>query len=246
MFRPAGTGPFPLAVVNHGSTGRGNDPRLFRQTFIAPMLAEFLTHAAGWPPFPSGAAGAGPTVCTTRASTPTGQQGYTCATKRTLAGADRALEDVRCGHCGAAKRPDVRPGPVLLLGQSRGGALSVAYAGRHPGKVRGVVNFVGGWIGDGCRNAIAVNRTLMNRGARFPRPMLWLYGRNDPFYPLDHSRGNFEAFRAAGGKGRFFGFRVPGGNGHGVMQFPRLWAAEVDRYLGELKAPLTAQTATSV
>ena len=76
----------------------------------------------------------------------------------------------------------------------------------------------------------------MNRGARFPRPMLWLYGRNDPYYPLDHSRGNFEAFRAAGGKGRFFGFRVPGGNGHGVMQFPRLWAAEVDRYLGALKS----------
>ena len=79
----------------------------------------------------------------------------------------------------------------------------------------------------------------MNRGARYPRPMLWLYGRNDPFYSLDHSRGNFEAFRAAGGKGRFFGFQVPGGNGHGVVQFPRLWAAEVDRYLVETEAPLT-------
>ena len=47
VFRPAGTGPFPLAVINHGSTGRGNDPRLFRQTFIAPMAAEFLTWR-GW------------------------------------------------------------------------------------------------------------------------------------------------------------------------------------------------------
>ena len=99
----------------------------------------------------------------------------------------------------------MRPGPVLLLGQSRGGILSVAYAGLHPEKVRGVINFVGGWVGDGCRNAIAINRALMNRGARFPRPMLWLYGENDPFYALDHTRGNFEAFRAAGGRGRFFG-----------------------------------------
>ena len=65
--------------------------------------------------------------------------------------------------------------------------------------------------------------------------MLWLYGENDPFYALDHSRGNFEAFRAAGGKGRFIGFRVPGGNGHSVILFPRLWAAEVDRYLGGTK-----------
>ena len=65
--------------------------------------------------------------------------------------------------------------------------------------------------------------------------MLWLYGRNDPFYSLDHSRGNFEAFRAAGGRGRFIGAAVPGGNGHNVILFPRLWGAEVDRYLGETK-----------
>ncbi len=235
VFRPAGTGPFPLAVVNHGSTGRGNDPRLFRQTFIAPMLAKFLS-ARGWlAAFPQRRGRGRSDGLYDEGFNTDRAQGYTCATQRTLAGADRALEDVDAAIAALQKRPDVRPGPVLLLGQSRGGALSAAYAGRHPGKVRGVVNFVGGWIGDGCRNAIAINRTLMNRGARFPRPMLWLYGRNDPFYSLDHSRGNFEAFRAAGGKGRFFGFQVPGGNGHSVILFPKLWAAEVDRYLGETK-----------
>ena len=235
LFRPAGTGPFPLAVVNHGSTGRGNDPRLFRQTFIAPMAAEFLS-ARGWLiAFPQRRGRGRSDGLYDEGFNTDRAQGYTCETKRTLAGADRALKDVDAAIAALQKRPDVRPGPVLLLGQSRGGALSAAYAGRHPGKVRGVVNFVGGWIGDGCRNAITINRTLMNRGARYPRPMLWLYGRNDPFYSLDHSRGNFEAFRAAGGKGRFFGFQVPGGNGHGVVQFPRLWAAEVDRYLVETK-----------
>ena len=236
VFRPADTGPFPLAVVNHGSTGRGSDPRLFRQTFIAPMLAEYLT-ARGWlAAFPQRRGRGRSDGLYDEGFNADRTKGYTCRTKRSLAGADRALEDVHAAIAALRKRPDVQPGPVLLLGQSRGGALSVAYAGLHPKKVRGVIDFVGGWVGDGCGNAISVNRTLMNRGARFPRPMLWLYGRNDPYYPLDHSRGNFEAFRAAGGKGRFFGFRVPGGNGHGVMQFPRLWAAEVDRYLGALKS----------
>ena len=220
IFRPAGTGPFPLAVINHGSTGRGNDPRLFRQTFIAPMAAEFLTWRGWLVAFPQRRGRGRSDGLYDEGFNTDRAQGYTCETKRTLAGAERALEDVDAAIAALQKRPDVRPGPVLLLGQSRGGALSVAYAGRHPGKVRGVVNFVGGWIGDGCRNANAINRTLMNRGARFLRPMLWLYGANDPFYTLDHSRGNFEAFRAASGKGRFFGFRVPGGNGHGVMQFP--------------------------
>ena len=102
--------------------------------------------------------------------------------------------------------------------------------------MRGVVNFVGGWTGEGCRNAIAINGTMMNRGAAFPRLMMWLYGEKDPFYSLEHMRGIFEAFRAAGGKGRFVEYRVPGGYGHGVMQFPRLWADEVERYLSPLMA----------
>ena len=93
-------------------------------------------------------------------------KGYTCETKRTLAGADRALADVDAVIAALQKRPDVRPGPVLLLGQSRGGALAVAYAGLRPKKVHGVVNFVGGWVG-GCPIAAGINRTLMNGGAAF-------------------------------------------------------------------------------
>jgi len=235
LFRPAGKGPFPLAVVNHGSTGRGAEPRLFRQTFISPMLAEFLTRRGWLAAFPQRRGRGRSDGLYDEGFYADRTKGYTCETRRTLAGADRALADVDAAIAALQKRPDVRPGPVLLLGQSRGGALAVAYAGRHPEKVRGVINFVGGWVG-GCPFAAGINRTLMNGGAAFPRLMLWLYGEKDPFYTLAHTRGNFEAFLAAGGKGRFFGYRVPGGNGHGVMQFPRLWAGEVDRYLGALKA----------
>ena len=235
VFRPAGKGPFPLAVVNHGSTGRGSNPKLFRDTFTAPMLAEFLTQRGWLAAFPQRRGRGRSDGLYDEGFNVDRARGYTCKTKRTLAGADRALADLEAAVAALQKRPDVKPGPVLLIGQSRGGALSVAYAGRYPGKVVGAINFVGGWVGDGCRNAVAVNRTLMNRGAAFPRPVLWLYGDNDPFYALEHSRGNFAAFRAAGGRGRFVEFRVPGGNGHGVMQFPRLWAGEVERYLGALK-----------
>ncbi len=236
VFRPPGKGPFPLAVVNHGSTGRGAEPRLFRQTYIAPILAEFLTRRGWLAAFPQRRGRGRSDGLYDEGFYADRAKGYTCETKRTLAGTDRALADVDAAIAALQKRPDVRPGPVLLLGQSRGGALAVAYAGRHPKKVRGVVNFVGGWVGDGCAFAAGINRTLMNGRATFPRPILWLYGEKDPFYSLDHTRGNFEAFRAAGGKGRFFGYRVPGGNGHNVILFPRLWGAEVDRYLSESNA----------
>jgi acetamidase/formamidase len=35
-------------------------------------------------------------------------------------------------------------GPILIGGVSRGGVLSIAYAGMHPEEVSGVLNFVGG------------------------------------------------------------------------------------------------------
>src|SRR5687768_8329811 len=101
---------------------------------------------------------------------------------------------------------------VVIGGQSRGGILSVAYAGRRPQQVRGVINFVGGWLGARSVTATEVNQTLMKRGASFPGEMLWLYGDGDPFYGLAHSRGNFAAFSRAGGTGTFHEFPAPPGS----------------------------------
>src|SRR5215813_12655696 len=46
-FKPPGQGPFPLAVINHGSTGRGNNPALFTETWFNVGLADFLNQR-GW------------------------------------------------------------------------------------------------------------------------------------------------------------------------------------------------------
>ena len=113
----------------------------------------------------------------------------------------------------------------------------MAYAGSHPEQVEGVINFVGGWVGDGCPAAKAINETLFERGGRFHRPTLWLYGHDDPFYPVQHSRQNFTAFKKAGGQGAFLDFSVPGGDGHRVIAHPTLWAAPVGDYLKSLAVP---------
>jgi len=47
IFKPPGAGPFPLAVINHGSTGAGNNPALFTETWFAVRLAEF-SNGRGW------------------------------------------------------------------------------------------------------------------------------------------------------------------------------------------------------
>jgi dienelactone hydrolase len=121
---------------------------------------------------------------------------------------------------------------VVIGGQSRGGILSVAYAGQHPKRVKGVINFVGGWMRSRCINASLINQTLFRRGAAYPGETLWLYGDGDPFYPLSHSRENFAAFQARGGKGAFHDLTPPTGvNGHRISGHPELWQTLMDDYL---------------
>ena len=72
-------------------------------------------------------------------------------------------------------------------------------------------------------------------GADAGRPSLWLYGRDDVFYSIDHSQKNFNAFLKAGGSGKYFEFTVRGqNNGHWVMAIPPLWEDVVADWLDEL------------
>jgi dienelactone hydrolase len=124
---------------------------------------------------------------------------------------------------------------LVSAGTSRGGVLAVAHAGLRPGLFEGVLNFVGGWLGEGCVDATAVNRSAFARGAASGDASLWLYGENDSFYSLAHSRGSFDAFVAAGGQGTFLTYaRAPGLNGHFLVNDPALWTGDLDAYLGGL------------
>ena len=235
--KPPGDGPFPLLVVNHGSTGRGNNPALFTQTFSNPAFAEMFVKRGYMVAFPQRRGrGKSEGRLYDEGFNVDRNQGYACDPKQSLPGADRALTDIAAAVEVLRQRPDVAREPIVMAGISRGGILSIAYAGMHPRAVAGVINFVGGWMGEGCPNASEINGALFKRGGMFPHQTLWLYGNHDPFYSLDHSRANFAAFQAAGGKGSFFDFEVPGGNGHRVMFSPPLWTGHVDRYLNSIGA----------
>ncbi len=119
---------------------------------------------------------------------------------------------------------------MVIGGQSRGGILSIAYAGGHPEQVKGAINFVGGWNGTRCQLAAFINRSLFVRGARFPDDTLWIYGDADLFYSLAHSRASFDAFRTAGGRGEFHELPAEAG-GHYLWRQPDRWSPLVESYL---------------
>lgn len=71
------------------------------------------------------------------------------------------------------------------------------------------------------------------RGARYPADTIWLYGTEDPFYPLSHSQDNFAAFQKAGGKGAFHTIQRPPDlvSGHRIVERPGVWSALIEEYL---------------
>ena len=234
IYRPAGAGPFPLAVINHGSTGKGADPSLAARTWSAAGLADYLNEHGWIVAFPQRRGRGKSDGLYDEGFAENRALGYTGDVDITLRGADRALDDIDAAISVLRRRQDVAPTPVLIGGQSRGGVLSIAYAGLHPEQVAGVINFVGGWLSEGYPTATAVNRTLFERGASYRRPTIWLYGQHDSFYSIAHSRENFAAFEKAGGQGKFLEFDMPVGQGHFVFARPNLWSGPLDSYLSSL------------
>jgi len=233
VYEPANGAPAPTLVFNHGSTGRGTDPAIFTRPLDFPDVARFFV-ARGWAVvIPARRGRGGSEGIYDEGFWPNRALGYACDPTLPLAGAERALRDVEAAMGAILAMPFVDRTRVVIGGQSRGGILSVAYAGGHADQVKGVINFVGGWNGSRCQHATAINQSIFVRGARFPGDTLWLYGDEDPFYPLSHSRANFDAFQAAGGRGTFHELPAEFG-GHYIWRRPDRWGSTVEDYLKKL------------
>ncbi|MDW3183871.1 alpha/beta hydrolase family protein [Roseobacter sp.] len=234
IFKPNSEGPFPLAIVNHGSTGDGKNPSVAKLTFVDSAIAQYLIDRGYLVAFPQRRGRGKSDGLYDEGFSQNRSTGYSCATETSLEGAERAIVDLDHVIDAMTKRPDVQSGPVLLSGVSRGGILSMAYAGRNPNRVAGVINLVGGWMSDNCPNGEEINDSLFSQAASFPGKTLSLYGENDPFYSTKHTEDRFATFKSNGGQGAYVVFDVPGGNGHALSAAYALWAPVVDVYLDEL------------
>jgi dienelactone hydrolase len=240
-YTPPGNGPFPTVIFHHGSTGRGTDPLLFDERYEPSPLIDWFVKRGFAVVLPSRRGRGGSEGLYDEGFAANRSQGYSCDPTLSLPGADRALRDIDAITEAILAQPFVDRSRLVVGGQSRGGILAIAWSGRHP-EMQAAINFVGGWMGAGCQSASVINTTLFKRGATFGKPTLWLYGENDPYYPLSHSRANFAAFQQAGGQGSFHDYVPPNGIiGHRIATLPGLWSGTVDDYLAERGLPSKAQ-----
>jgi pimeloyl-ACP methyl ester carboxylesterase len=219
FYRSPLLGPRPLVIFNHGSTDRTMPKAVLRARDEARVFA----------------------VAPMRKGRGRSEGSYLVEQGRdwNLQVAS-GIEDIDAVVTAMRARPDIDANHIVLVGQSRGGFLAALYAGRHPAKVRGVINFAGGWWGDSwihmdVSEFAAFNTTqFAEAGATAHVPMLWLYGENDSYYSRAHIERNFSTFQERGGCGRLIVFDGIRKDGHALLAWPDKWRAVVADYLAAL------------
>lgn len=231
LFRPQSQGPHPIVVFNHGSTGgRGNDPTKHLLTWSPPVVQKYFNDK-GWAVVFPQRRGRGKSGGRYGEGLREDGGGYSCDVPVALAGFERAVQDLDAVMNYLRRSPSILSDRMLVGGTSRGGILSIAYAGMRPDYFVGAINFNGGWLGRACPTYESINPMIFERGAGFGRTTLWLHGSYDQYYRIAHCRSNFEKYLAAGGHGTFVAAR----SGHALLHKPELWMPSVNDYMRKLE-----------
>ena len=234
VYRPPGDGPFPLAIIHHGSTGSGKNPSDFKRVWTYDWFADVL-NAHGWlVAFPQRRGRGQSDGLYDEGIAKDRSQGYSPEATLSLAGAERALTDANAALSALRRRPEIKAGKILLGGMSRGGVVAIMQAGQDPQSFAGVINFVGGWMGEGWGDP-GINQTLFRRIGSFSGPVLSIYGEEDPYYSVEYSKSNLAEMEALGADSQLHVVKLPGyGNGHRAMFMPILWEQVMGEYLDGL------------
>lgn len=231
IYAPDGNGPFPLALFHHGSTGSGTSERDFDWFFTNDWFADVL-NAHGWiVAFPQRRGRGGSDGLYDEGFSEDRSQGYSIEAHLSLPGAERALIDANAALAALRERSDVSDDAVLFSGVSRGGVVALMQAGDQPEDTAGVINFVGGWMTESPGDP-EINPTLFRRIEGYEGRVLSIYGDDDTFYSIDHSRANLAQIEEVGAESEFHVVTVPEFNsGHWVLWWPLLWEETVEDYL---------------
>ena len=223
-------GPKPVIVINHGRAGEAAEraalgraryadtSRWFaRMGFVVALPTRIGYGATGGEDVEDSGA------CTRKNFPP----GFMAAAQQVIA----TLQAVR-------ERPDAAKDRSVILGQSYGGAGTVAAASLNPPGVAAAINFAGGGGGDPkgrpqrpCSPQM-IQRTYAQFGSSARVPMLWIYTENDQYWGVTHPREWFEAFQGAGGRAEFVQVAPHGDDGHQLFaRFPEVWKPVVAEFL---------------
>jgi dienelactone hydrolase len=199
-FRPAGDGPFPLAIVSHGRAGADARAATGRQRFE--QLARYLV-TKGFAVLVPTRLGYGATFAGSFDPEASGP----CRAKVYEPMATAASDQVLATLAHARTLPWVDAQRWVAIGQSVGGLATLAVAAGAPAGLVAAINFSGGAGGDpivrpgdpcGADELARLWRAQAAPSAQLPT--LWLYWSHDRYWGERNPRRWAEAWREGGGR----------------------------------------------
>jgi dienelactone hydrolase len=232
LFRPAGEGPFQLAVIAHATT-----QNVLRRAQMAQpeyrALAAFLV-ARGFAVLVPERPGHGST-----GGKYLEDQGGCDEADYARSGRATA-EEIASAMSFMRRQPFIKPDGVVIVGHSAGGWGALALAGESMKDISAIILFAAGRGGraNDFPNQICAPHMLKAAAAEFGKgakvPVTWLVAANDSYFAPAFSRQLADAFRSAGGKVEFRALPAYGGEGHWLPEAEggvKLAASELERAL---------------
>lgn len=230
IFRPAGDGPFPLVIMNHGRPVQDKRGLLGRQRFehlsrylvrkgfvvMVPTRLGYYETYGQFDPEESGG-------CSTMRPEPVG-----------TAASDQVLQTLEF----ARTLPYVNTQRWVVMGQSVGGLTAVATVARNPPGLVAGINFAGGTggdpekrTGDPC-NPRAIESLWRSKAAGARVPMAWFYWANDKYWGADTPKRWHRAWTDGGGQAELHALPASGSDGHGgISSDMDHWAPLAEEFL---------------
>ncbi|HLZ01465.1 MAG TPA: alpha/beta hydrolase [Bradyrhizobium sp.] len=232
LYRPAGDGPFRLAVIAHATTQNV----LRRAQMLQPeyrALAAFLV-ARGFAVLVPERLGHGAT------GGPYLEDQDGCDEADYAASGRATADQIRVALDFLHRQSFIRPDAAIVIGHSAGAWGALALAGEDPKAIAAIVAFApgrGGHAND-AENLICALHTLVSAAQSFGQgarvPVTWLVAANDTYFSPAFSKKLVDAFRAGGGKAEFRVLPAYGSEGHWLPETDggvRLAATDLDRVL---------------
>jgi dienelactone hydrolase len=225
LFMPSHGGPFPLVVVNHGTSPvPANAPRV-GDNFI-PYYFLSRGYAVAMPMMRGYAGSEGQ-------MTPHG-----CDI--VALGLD-AARDIRKVLDYVKQQPGIDASHIVVAGKSMGGWNTLAFGSLGPDDVKGLMSFAGGVKESDCRNPDAsLIGGAQQLGAHTKLRSIWFFGENDQIFATPTWQAMFRQYTAAGARAELVDYGAFQKDAHAMTASAAglpLWVQRADTFLASIGMP---------
>lgn len=228
LVLPEGPGPFPLVVLNHGSSDKAAENELKHFDHQVTIYYFLARGYAVLLPFIRGYGGS------------SGSMTYRSPCRLDAMAQDNA-RDIMAAVDHLAKFPRIDTSRIVMAGGSLGGWNALAVGTLNDPRVKVIVNFYGGIRYSGCN---AGDEALRHGARTFGRtsrtPSIWFYGDNDHFFPKPLWEAMYQVYVSEGGQAERVAYGTFGADSHLLLSDPdaaRVYAPRLEAFLTQQGLP---------